>query len=236
VWDAQQVGTDQASLGLGLQSVNVSARWGLLVNATPQPLHWYGTHCIGGWVGPRAALDGMENLASTRFRTPNRSAWSKSLHWLCNSGPPTGLLAFIKLQSLHTEGFCSMRTHTQSKILILHSHILCCPWFYALFVNACKNVKLHVFIMVYILCLLGINNLKVIRVLELLTLRLWNWGFTLRVWDERKFKHKPPTVWFPVTKKKRTILWDMSQNISVFKTSLSNGARYQNTRPWMTWL
>lgn len=36
-WDTQQVGRALASLRLGLQSVNVSARWGLLVNATPQP-------------------------------------------------------------------------------------------------------------------------------------------------------------------------------------------------------
>jgi len=82
----------------------------------------------------------------------------------------------MQLQSLYTEGFCSTRVHAQSKILVLHSHILCCPWFYALFVrswlNACKNVKLGVFIMVYIFCLLGINNRKVIRVLALLTLRL----------------------------------------------------------------
>ena len=34
---------------------------GWVVNATPQPLYPRekpGTHCIGGWVGPRAGLDG----------------------------------------------------------------------------------------------------------------------------------------------------------------------------------
>ena len=35
---------------------------GWVVNATPLPLYtpgqWPGTHCIGGWVGPRASLDG----------------------------------------------------------------------------------------------------------------------------------------------------------------------------------
>jgi hypothetical protein len=34
---------------------------GWVVNATPRPLYLRerpGTHCIGGWVGPRAGLDG----------------------------------------------------------------------------------------------------------------------------------------------------------------------------------
>jgi hypothetical protein len=34
---------------------------GWVVNATPLPLYpreWSGTHCIGGWVGPRFGLDG----------------------------------------------------------------------------------------------------------------------------------------------------------------------------------
>jgi hypothetical protein len=34
---------------------------GVVVNATPRPLYPRerpGTHCIGGWVGPRAGLDG----------------------------------------------------------------------------------------------------------------------------------------------------------------------------------
>ena len=38
----------------------LSARWGWVVNATPQLLYpWErpGIHCIGGWVAPRASLD-----------------------------------------------------------------------------------------------------------------------------------------------------------------------------------
>jgi len=27
----------------------------------------YGTHCTGGWVGPRVILDDVENLATTRI-------------------------------------------------------------------------------------------------------------------------------------------------------------------------
>ena len=37
------------------------ARWRWVVNATPRPLYLRegpGTLCTGGWVGPRAVLDG----------------------------------------------------------------------------------------------------------------------------------------------------------------------------------
>jgi hypothetical protein len=33
-----------------------------------------GTHCAGGWVGPSAGLDGAENFAPTRTRSPDRSS------------------------------------------------------------------------------------------------------------------------------------------------------------------
>jgi hypothetical protein len=39
---------------------NLGARLGGVVNAMPQPLHpreRLGTHCTGGWVGPKAGLD-----------------------------------------------------------------------------------------------------------------------------------------------------------------------------------
>jgi hypothetical protein len=38
-----------------------------------------GTHCTGGWVGPRA---GLENLAPTGIRSPDRPARSQSLYRL----------------------------------------------------------------------------------------------------------------------------------------------------------
>ena len=40
---------------------NFVARWVWVVNATPRSLYsreWPGTHCAGGWVGPRAGVDG----------------------------------------------------------------------------------------------------------------------------------------------------------------------------------
>jgi hypothetical protein len=48
------------SEGTALLFFNLGARWEWMVDATPQPLNpWErpGTHCIGGWVGPRDGLD-----------------------------------------------------------------------------------------------------------------------------------------------------------------------------------
>jgi hypothetical protein len=40
------------------------------------PRERHGTHCTGGWVGPRAALEGAEYLAATGIRSPDRPARS----------------------------------------------------------------------------------------------------------------------------------------------------------------
>jgi hypothetical protein len=62
-----------------------------LVSATPRPLNPQecpDTHCIGGWVSPRAGLDGCENFAPpTGIRSPDRPARSKSLYRLSSPGP-----------------------------------------------------------------------------------------------------------------------------------------------------
>ena len=45
----------------GTAFFNLGARWGWVDSATPRPLYPRerpGTHCTGGWVGPRAGLDG----------------------------------------------------------------------------------------------------------------------------------------------------------------------------------
>jgi len=41
-----------------------------------------GTLCIGGWVGPRAGLDGRGKLALIRIRSSGLPARSESLYWL----------------------------------------------------------------------------------------------------------------------------------------------------------
>ena len=49
---------------------------GWVVNATPRPLYPQerpGTHCIGGWVGPRAGLDGCGKSRAHRDSVPGPS-------------------------------------------------------------------------------------------------------------------------------------------------------------------
>ena len=46
-----------------------------------------GTHCIGGWVGPRAGLDGYGKSRPTGIRSPDRPARSELLCRLCGPAP-----------------------------------------------------------------------------------------------------------------------------------------------------
>jgi hypothetical protein len=58
---------------------------GWVVSDIPRPLYpreRSDTHCIEGWVGHRAGLDGAENLAPTGIRSTDRPARSKSLYRL----------------------------------------------------------------------------------------------------------------------------------------------------------
>ena len=63
---------------------------GWVVNATPRPLYpreRRGTPCTGGWVGPRAGLDGCRKSRPTGVRSPDRPACSESLYRLSYPGP-----------------------------------------------------------------------------------------------------------------------------------------------------
>jgi hypothetical protein len=46
-----------------------------------------GTHSIGGWVGPRAGLDGCGKTRPTWIRSPDRPTHSQSLYLLRYPGP-----------------------------------------------------------------------------------------------------------------------------------------------------
>jgi hypothetical protein len=56
-----------------------------VVSTTPRPLYPRenpGTHCVGGWVGPRAGLDVCEKSRLHRYSIPDRPARSQSLYRL----------------------------------------------------------------------------------------------------------------------------------------------------------
>jgi hypothetical protein len=56
--------------------------------STPRPGRFTpGTHCIGGWVGPRGGLDGYGKSRPTGIRSPNRKARSESLYGLSYPDP-----------------------------------------------------------------------------------------------------------------------------------------------------
>jgi hypothetical protein len=60
------------------------------------------THCVGGWVGPRAGLDPEENLAFTGIRSSDRPARSESI--------PTAL---SRLTVFNCRGFSDLCTEGQ---------------------------------------------------------------------------------------------------------------------------
>ena len=69
---------------------------GWVVNATHRLLYLRerpGTRCIGGWVGPRAGVDGCGKLSPpTGIRSPDLPTRSKSLYRLSYPGPHTRLV------------------------------------------------------------------------------------------------------------------------------------------------
>jgi hypothetical protein len=75
---------------------------GWIVNATPRPLYpgeRPGTQCIWVWVGPRAGLDGAENLAPPGFdpRTVQPVA-SRFTDWDIPAQPGVGKAVYSTLR------------------------------------------------------------------------------------------------------------------------------------------
>ena len=58
------------------------------------------THCIGGWLGPRASLDGRGKPCPFWIQSPERPARSKSLYELSHPGPDTVELHYYFSQLL----------------------------------------------------------------------------------------------------------------------------------------
>ena len=66
-------------------SFSLGARCGWVANTTPRERP--GTHCIGGWVGPRAGLDGCGKSRIHRDRSTDRPVRSESLYLLSYRRP-----------------------------------------------------------------------------------------------------------------------------------------------------
>jgi hypothetical protein len=73
--------------------LDLGTRWGWVVSVTPRSRfspgeRTPGTHCTGGWVGPRAGLDTetrgkiLSSLPGIEPRSPGRPARSQTLYWL----------------------------------------------------------------------------------------------------------------------------------------------------------
>jgi hypothetical protein len=69
-----RTGHKPPGVGVEYSFSNLGVRLGWVVNATPRPLYPRerpGTLCIGGWVGPRAGLDGCGKSRPHRYSIPN---------------------------------------------------------------------------------------------------------------------------------------------------------------------
>ena len=78
------------SRGIAVPVNDLGARWGWMVITTPRPFYprkGPGACCTGGWVGPRADLDGCgKSHPPTWIRFPYRPARSESLYRLSYPG------------------------------------------------------------------------------------------------------------------------------------------------------
>jgi hypothetical protein len=90
--------------------LDLSNRWGWVISVTPRPSFApgkgpLGTHCTGGWVGPRAGLDTkttvktLSPLPGIEPRSHGRPTRSQTLHWLSYPAHPSrGLYILIIIQ------------------------------------------------------------------------------------------------------------------------------------------
>jgi hypothetical protein len=65
------------SRGIAVLILDPGVSWGWVVSTTPRPLYpreRRGTHCIGGWVGPRVGLDVCEKSRPHRDSIPGPSS------------------------------------------------------------------------------------------------------------------------------------------------------------------
>ena len=59
-----------------------------------------GTHCTGGWLGPRAGLEIRRKSRPIGIRFPDHPASSELLHRLSYPGPRRGGYKFLNVQTM----------------------------------------------------------------------------------------------------------------------------------------
>ena len=108
----------RGSRGVALLLLDHATWKGWEVSVTPWPLFTPmkrpGTHCTGGWVGPRVDLDRWVISCRTGTRSRDRSARRQSLYRLSYPGPQ--LLSVTQLNS-NTKHW-GVKTHIKVKIKI----------------------------------------------------------------------------------------------------------------------
>jgi hypothetical protein len=88
-----------------------------VVSTKPRPLYPRerpGTHCTGGWVGPRAVLNVCEKSRPTGIRSSNRPARSQSLYRLSYPVPSVILLHKMPTVNIAYSIYCMGQTCTRS--------------------------------------------------------------------------------------------------------------------------
>jgi hypothetical protein len=130
--------------------LNLAAWRGWVVNATPWPLYpreLPGTHCIGGWVGPRGRSGRVWKISPpTGIRFPDRIALSESLYCLSYLGP------------------CDERYRFHVELFFIEIHIACL----FLLNTYCLFISIEILLSVSIACLFLLNTYCLFISIEIL--------------------------------------------------------------------
>jgi hypothetical protein len=116
--------------------LNLSTRWGWVVSITTRPRYTPGertpgTHCTGGWVGPRAGLDAETRrkiLCLCRRSNPGRPVRSQTLYWQRYPGSSIVLYGYKTLSLTLTYGVWEQSSEENIWMGKLHNeglHNLC---------------------------------------------------------------------------------------------------------------
>ena len=102
----QTTKAQRRSRGIAVLFLNLAARWGWVVNGTPQSLYAWIRDLVpivseAGWV-PGPVRMGTKNLAPSRIRSPHHPACSESLYQLCYPSPEINISISGRLWYLAT--------------------------------------------------------------------------------------------------------------------------------------